>query len=843
MATFPAVRSYVQAALDAVGRAGMAPIDMRYFAAREGRPADYCRQRVRGCEIYVAVVGFRYGSIVPGEAVSYTELEFDEATAARLPRLVFLLAETASPPEGLADSDRDAVERFRRRLRDTGLVVREFASDSGLELEVFHALTEEVARSQLRTVPRQLPAAAAHFAGRSAELALLDRLVSAGADAAATAVIAAISGTAGVGKTALALHWAHRVRARFPDGDLYVNLRGYDPGPPVDPEQALDGLLRALDVPFERIPAEQDAQAALLRTLLNGRRMLLMLDNASSADQVRPLLPGSPGCLVIVTSRSQLSGLVARDDGRRITLGMLPPREAIALLRAIIGAGRVDAEPDAAAELAGRCAYLPLALRIAAEQATARPQATLAELASELMAGQDRLDALATPDDDETTAVRAVFSWSYRQLRPPAARAFRLLGLHPGPDISIPAAAALTGATSAPVIRRLLATLTSAHLLEQPMPDRYRFHDLLRDYAAECAEADEPEEERRGAAHRVLAWYLDAAMATRHTLYAEHRGERDNREQDGLSLTLAAYDQALEWCQTELANLVSATRLAASTGEDEIASQIPIALRAFFQLRMPFADWLTTHDMGLSAARRLHDRAAEAALLGGLGGAYNYLDRPEEAIICFRQALDIHRETGSRPAEAMDLVNIGGVHVALQQFDVAISTLQEAITVSRQVADQNSEGHALENLASAYQNLQRHDEAVDCLHQSLAIFRETGRPYGESLALAGLALAYLSLERYDRAAEFCQRSLAVQRAIGDRLGEAWALGTNADILLATGHLTEARQSWQEALAILENLNHPDASRVRARLVATATADPATTLTTEPGALPSPAPLA
>jgi tetratricopeptide (TPR) repeat protein len=827
MAAIPPGRSFVQAALDAVGRAGMAPIDMRYFAAREGRPADYCRQRVRGCDIYVAVIGFRYGSMVPGEAVSYTELEFEEATAAGLSRLVFLLAETARPPADLADRGHGAVEEFRQRLRDAGLVIRVFTSDLGLELEVFHALTEEVAGrelpvmhlpadSELPAVPRQLPAAVPHFAGRSAELALLDLLAPASA-VAGTVVISAINGTAGVGKTALALHWAHRVRAGFPDGDLYVNLRGYDPGPPLVPQQALDGLLRALGVPPERIPPEQDDQAALFRTLLSGRRMLLVLDNANSADQVRPLLPGSPGCLVIVTSRSQLSGLVARDDGRRIALDMLPPHEALALLRDIIGAGRVDAEPAAAAELASRCAYLPLALRIAAEHATGRPQATLAELASELVVGSDRLDALATADDDETTAVRAVFSWSYRQLTPPAARAFRLLGLHPGPDISTQAAAVLTGSWSESGTRRLLGMLAGAHLIEPGTPGRYRFHDLLRDYAAERAQADEPEEERTGAVHRVLAWYLEVAKATGQWLYVYSGGQQEAREPHGLSLPFATHDQALEWCQTELANLVSATRLAASAGEDEIAWQLPAALRAFFQLRMPLADWLATYEIGLAAARRLHDRVGEATVLSGLGGAYNYLGRYEEAINCFRQALDIHREAGLRHAEAMDLVNMGAIHDALRQFDEAISTLREAITVSRAAGNRISEGHALENLAAVYQNLQRHDEAVDCLHQSLTIFREVGRTYGEGLALARLASTYLSLGQYERAADYCQQSLAVQRRIGDRLGEAGALDTYAGILLATGRLTDARQAWQEALSILEDVSHPDASAVRVRL--------------------------
>ena len=245
MAAFPGGRAFVQAALDAVGRAGMVPVDMRYFAAREGQPADYCRQRVRGCEIYVAVIGFRYGSMVPGEAVSYTELEFMEATAAGLPRLVLLLDGTAALPARLADANRRAVERFRQRLHNAGLIVRSFTSDAGLELEVFHALTElTVGRPEV--VPRQLPAAVPHFAGRLAELAALNSLApQAGDSAEGTVVISVIDGTAGIGKTALAVHFAHQVAGHFPDGQLYVNLRGFDPGGPPDDlpggHQALPG--------------------------------------------------------------------------------------------------------------------------------------------------------------------------------------------------------------------------------------------------------------------------------------------------------------------------------------------------------------------------------------------------------------------------------------------------------------------------------------------------------------------------------------------------------------------------------------------------------------------------
>jgi NB-ARC domain len=391
--------------------------------------------------------------------------------------------------------------------------------------------------------PRQLPADVTFFTGRDAELAKLDALLDHGTPAAV--VISAIAGTAGMGKTSLAVHWAYRVRERFPDGELYVNLRGYDPGPPVTPEQALDGFLRALDVPAEKIPHDVDAQAGLYRSLLAGRRMVVVLDNAASPDQVRPLLPGSPPCVVVVTSRSRLSGLIAREGAYRLTLDVLPAEDAVTLLRHAIGADRVDAEPGAAAEVARHCGYLPLALRIAAERAAARAHLRLADLAEELAVEHDRLDLL-TADDDEITGVRAVFSWSYRTLAPETARAFRLLGRHPGPDVGVASAAALTGSTTTSV-RRQLDALTSAHLVTETRRDRYQFHDLLRAYATERASLDESPDENTHTIRRVLEWYLHTAHAALYVLYPQHPEiPLDPLRVDCQPLTFTHRDQALK---------------------------------------------------------------------------------------------------------------------------------------------------------------------------------------------------------------------------------------------------------------------------------------------------------
>jgi NB-ARC domain-containing protein/tetratricopeptide repeat protein len=467
-------------------------------------------------------------------------------------------------------------------------------------------------------------------------------------------MIFVISGTAGVGKTALAVRWAHQLQDRFPDGQLYVNLRGYHPGPPMTPEQALDCFLRALDVSVEKIPIGMDEKAGLYRSLLNGRRVLVVLDNANTVEQVRPLLPGSPGCLVVVTSRSQLAGLFIRDGAHRVSLDPLPPAEAVLLLRQIMGAARVDAEPDVAVKLARQCAYLPLALRISAERVVSRPHITLADLAGELANERDRLDVLAA-HDDETTAVRSVFFWSYRTLPPAAAHIFRLLGLHAGPDISIPVAAVLAG-TTPPQARLLLNVLTGVHLLEETGHDRYRFHDLLRVYAAERVATEETDHERDSAVRRLLTWYLHTADAAGRVLTPQWRYvPLDFPEAGFLPLVFTTYQQALEWCEAESANLVAATRHAAECGQHVIAWKLPAVLWNFFILRRHWADWITTHETGLAAARHLHDRYGEAWITNNLGGCYRCLGQFDEAINYLQQALVAWRELDDRWGEGWTL--------------------------------------------------------------------------------------------------------------------------------------------------------------------------------------------
>jgi DNA-binding SARP family transcriptional activator len=361
--------------------------------------------------------------------------------------------------------------------------------------------------------PRELPADVSAFTGRVAELRRLDRLMT-GRDARAgrapAAVISAVSGTAGVGKTALAIHWAHQVADRFPDGQLHVNLRGYDPARPMTAADALAVFLRALGVPDEEIPAGEDRRAARYRSLLAGKRMLVVVDNARTAEQVRPLLPGAATCAMVVTSRDSLAGLVARDGAARLDLDLLPLDDAVSLLRELIGA-RADADPPAAAELARQCSRLPLALRVAAELAAARPDVPLLDLIAELADEQRRLDVLDA-DGDPRTAVGTVFSWSYQHLDPGLARAFRLTSLHPGPDFESQAVAALV-ATTLDLARRLLEALARAHLIHPTGPGRYGMHDLLRVYGRGLTEAEEGEEQAREALARLTDHYVHAAAS------------------------------------------------------------------------------------------------------------------------------------------------------------------------------------------------------------------------------------------------------------------------------------------------------------------------------------------
>ena len=668
-----------------------------------------------------------------------------------------------------------------------------------------------------QVMPRQLPPDVSHFTGRGAELDRLDALLGAsGAGMPATVVITAINGTPGVGKTALAIRWAHRMASRFPGGQLYASLRGHAAVGPADPLAVLARFLRELGVAPGRIPGDLDEAAALYRSLLDGKRVLIVLDNAASSGQVRPLLPGAPDCAVIVTSRRRLLGLGARDGAAQVTLAPFLPDEAATLLRQILGAPRADAEPAAVAAIAAECAFLPLALRIAAERAIARPRQTLAALAAQLTAARDRLDVLAA-DDDPATSVRTVFSWSYQALPAATARMFRLLGVHPGPDIAIPAAAALA-ATGAAEAKRLLQALAGAHLLEETAAGRYRFHDLLRAYAAERAATDDSPADRAAAHRRVLTWYLHTADAAGRLLApGRRRVPLDPPPPQGRPLTLAGYEQALAWCDAERAGVVACVRSAAQTGHDHIAWQLFVASWSYFDLRKPWAEWIACARIALSAARRCQDRFGEAWVLDSLRGAYSGLRRYGDAVDRGQQSLRIRRDIGDRLGEGAVLNNLGAAYLALDRFHDGLSCYRQALAIARETDNRHGEAIGLNNLGEAHLKLRRSGDAIPFLREALDLARAMDHHILEGDALHNLGESYRAIGEPGTSADCFGRALSVRQHTGDRHGQAQTLHALGDLLRELREADAAHASWQQALAIFEELGDPQAGELRARL--------------------------
>jgi tetratricopeptide (TPR) repeat protein len=798
MATFPEGRSFVQAVLDAAGRAGLVAVDMRYFAARDGQPAAYCRERVRDCEIYVAVIGFRYGSMVPGETVSYTELEFNEATAIGKPRLIFVLDETADIPVEMADTSPEAVEGFRRRLRAAGLIVRTFTTDADLELEVFHALVEAVDTRGSRLI-RQLPPDVSAFTGRSTELAELDGMHDAVGQVSSTVAICAVSGTAGVGKTALAVHWAHEVADRFPDGQLYVDLRGCDADQPMLAGDALAMFLRALGVDGADIPYEVAERATRYRTLLAGRRMLVVLDNATSPEHVRMLLPGSPSCMAVVTSRDSLAALVARHGAQRIELDLLPLDDAVALLRTLIG-GRVDIDLDAAATLARQCARLPLALRVAAELASARPITPLAELVEDLTDEQRRLDLLGAGGDFRTAA-RAVFSWSYRNLSADVARLFRLIGQHPGPDLEPNAIAAFTHSTVEQA-KYSIDVLTRAHLFQRIGVGRYAMHDLLRAYAAGLAATLDNEHERRTALTRLFDHYLATAATAMNALYPAEKHRRPHiRQADMTDPPPTDPVTALAWLEAERPNLVALCAHMATYGWPSHATRLAATLFRHLNVGGHYSDALTIHTHAQNSAAYIGDRGAEAHALTNLGLVHLRQGRHGHAADHFEQALTHFRETNDTAGEARALGNLGLIHFRQGRYAQAVDHYRQALTLFREGGDQVNEARALGELGVVYGRQGHYAPATTHLRQGLALFRMIGDATGEATTLADLGVAHLRQGYYTQAANHLLEGLILFRETGDRFGQAHALTDLGVVHRRQGHYTQAADHHQQALTL------------------------------------------
>jgi tetratricopeptide (TPR) repeat protein/transcriptional regulator with XRE-family HTH domain len=684
-------------------------------------------------------------------------------------------------------------------------------------------------------VPRQLPAAVSHFTGRAAELDVLSGMLD-DPGAARTVVISAIAGMAGVGKTALAVQWGHQVTERFPDGQLYVNLRGYDPHEPVAAADALAGFLRALGVPGQQIPDGVEDRARLYRTRLAGRRMVVVLDNARDGDQVRPLLPGDPGCVAVVTSRDSLAGLVAAEGARRLDLDVLPLAEAVGLLRQLIGL-RADTDPETVAAMARLCARLPLALRIAAELAAARPQTSMRALVAELQAS--RLDGL---DAGEKRAdVRAVFSWSLRQMPEDLAGAFALIGLHPGEDLDTHAAAALTG-TSTTKARRVLSRLHRASLLQAAGPGRYGMHDLLRAYAREQAAANHTKGSRHDALTRLFAYYRAAAAAAMDVVFPAEAHQRPRIGATAAPLPeMPGHADARAWLDAERANLVAVVVYCSQHGWPEHAVGLAGTLFRYLMTGSYLAEAHTIYGHALQVARRSGDLAAEAEALNGLGGIGIMKGQVRDAAGHYWAALERYRQRGDRSGEGRVLNNLGftesllhnhqaaadyhcqakaayedagdrlGVAVALSDladaeielgcYDQADEQLHLALLVFRDEKDQLREAQALGRMGQLNLCRGQLSQAADCFDQSLTISRHLGKPTGVAAGLLSLATVYMRQGEYQQAIAHLMRALSLYRESGYLSGEIDTLRTLADAMDRAGQRADACAELETLLSV------------------------------------------
>jgi tetratricopeptide (TPR) repeat protein len=733
----------------------------------------------------------------------------------------------------------DALDVFHRARQ---VLVDELGIEPGAQLcELQRSiLTEEapnsdpIAPAGQPARPAQLPGDVRGFTGRAAQLAWLDGMLPSEADPQANAVvISALEGSAGVGKTALAVHWGHRIQDRFDGGQLYVNLRGYAEGPPLRPIDALARFLRALGVPNEQVPSDVDEAATWYRSLLADKRVLVLLDNAGHPDQVRPLLPASPACLALITSRNRLAGLVARDGATALTLDVLTPDESHALLGRLLGVERTTAEPTAAADLAHLCGHLPLALRIVAANLSEHPGTTLADHAAQLH--RSRLDSL-TIDGDPSGSVRTTFGYSYANLRAPARQVFRLLGLVPGPDITAPAAAALAG-TDLDDVTIWLDRLAAAHLVDEHTPGRYALHDLLSQYAAELATAEDSEHDRAAALDRWYRHYLDSVDAAANLLYPEITRLPSPTATTAVDFTDHA--GALAWLEAERANAVAAVRHAAARGRHRVAWQLADALRGYLYLRLHAADWETVARVGLTAAEAGRDpqaRAAahlnratleiargrsrqaieeyqpafvlarqarwvegEAAALGGLGAAHAELGQLERAAECHEQALAIDRATGLASSQAIRLGNLGQVQWILGRLEPAAEQYAEALALHRRAGSPTGQAWALECLGGIQHELGHLDQARESLTQALAMYEETGH-HGQAGTVRALAEVHRDAGRLDQAIDLADRALAFARDDGDRRNEADALATRASVRSRLDDHPRAIDDYQQAVS-------------------------------------------
>ncbi|GAA2269936.1 BTAD domain-containing putative transcriptional regulator [Glycomyces scopariae] len=725
-------------------------------------------------------------------------------------RLMLALHRSGRQAEALG-----AYQRVRTLLADR------LGVDPGEELQRAHRTVLGPANAALApapapvdAVPRQLAADIAGFTGRADPLADLDSFLERslerslrrgpGHDSATGAALAVVSGPAGVGKTTLAVHWAHRVAGRFPDGQLHLNLAGHRPGPVAD--AALMTLLLALGTDPERIPPDTDGRSATLRSALAGRRVLMLLDNVYDAEQVRPFLPGSAagsGSVVLVTSRNRLRSLRRREGAHLVELEPFTPDESAALLGGVLGPEAVAGHAGAIAELAGLCGHLPLAVALAAERVRNTGMA-LPALVEEAREGRARLDALGDGADD----VRKVFSWSYEALPGPEAAAFRALGTAPGTDIGAAAAAALTGSPSA---TRLLESLVDHNLLRRPRPGRYELHDLLRVYAAELAAADGGHDADLA---RLLDWYIATGLSARAHLQPTSEDPRLERPAGVEPLAFADSQEALGWFEAEHANLVAAVGAAAAAGLDRRCWRLVHLLWAHLDRCRAWPEMAVLGEAGLAAARRAGDRFGEAEMLT-MGASLRHLGRFEEAIGSQREALALYFELGSTGGQAAVLNNLGMIFRSMGRHEEAIDHLRRCAALDEAAGDPADLAVSLFNLARSYIDAGRAAEAIEAAGRSLELLRGLGHRRGQGRAMEAIGLAHRQAGEHEAAARWLREASEVFGEIGDRWYESVSLTALGRSLRAGGRGAEAAEVLERALALATELGDPRAAEIRA----------------------------
>ena len=724
----------------------------------------------------------------------------------------------------IADMERGRTVRPRTAsVRQIGVALELSGSALTRLRQAARGVREDDAQAADWVTPWQMPAAVQHFTGRTSELAAMDSLVRGARRTGAVTI--AITGGAGVGKTALALHWAHLHRAhltgahltgeRFPDGHLFADLCGFDPANQARTAQdVLRDFLEALGVPAGQVPASFEARAGMYRSLLASRQMLVILDNARDPAQVRPLLPGTPQSLTLVTSRRKLTSLVARDGAEPVYLDALTGPDAVALLASRLGEARLNGQEEAAGRLADMCCRLPLALNIAAASIITSPSRSVASLTAELTESGRPLDELDA--GDPSGSIRPVFGASYRMLTAPAARMFRLLGVTVGPDISWPAAAALLGAP-AEQTRGLLGELTDMHLLTESGQGRFALHDLLRAFAIERLAAEETDQDRETATRRLLEWYQRTANAAGRIINSRRRFVTLDDPLPGTEpLSLSGYDQAVAWLCTERVNLLAAVGQAGAHGYDEIAWKLPLALWDLFALRGLVDDWVASHLIALPSARRLQEVVGQSWLLNNLCGAFMLQGRLEEADACAAEGLDLCDKWDEREGEASLLHNRALVQLKMDELETAMDLLVAALGRYRAAANVDGEGHIRQTMAEVHLKAGDPAAAVASLNLALMAFRSSGNRFSEALALIDLGEAYQALGRYDQAIRAAVRAAGLSKQVGHLPGQAQALMLAGQLLQETGQHEAAVRRWRRAAAIFAELGDPRASELAAR---------------------------